>query len=167
MFGGILDENETISEEILQSIYDVIKKHVPVVFVTGRGESGLKNFATTLIDSLKEKYNISSDLLKNIIGVSNNGNFLFYTSGRDEEKYLDVFYNITHEKSLQKLAEFNSDILDEKNERITENYITYSYCKSLNNMLTSIRIIITDEKQLEPIEEYVKNKIGGEKYKEF
>lgn len=162
-----MDENEIISEETLQSLYDILKKHVPVVFVTGRGESGLKNFVTTLIDNLKGKYNISYDLLKNIIGVSNNGNFLFYTSGQDEGKYLDGFYNMTDEKSLQKLAQFNGDILGEKNDTIAENYITYSYCKSLNDTLTSIRIIITDENQLEVVEDYIKNKILREQYKEF
>ena len=162
-----MGENETLTPEVLQSIYDVMKKHVPIVFVTGRGESGLKNFVNLLIDKLKEEYNISSDLLKNIIGVSNNGNFLFYTSGQDESKYLDVFHNLIDEESLQKLWEFNNDIINEDSEKIKENYITYSYCKSLNNKLTGIRIIVTDEKKLEEIEKYVKDRILTEKYKEF
>ena len=166
--GGVLDETETLSEEMIQSINNVLKRHVPIVFVTGRGEAGLKDFVVTLIEKLKNTYNTSSDLLKNIIGVSNNGNFLFYTSGQEEGKFLDNFYNLINEESLQVLANFNKELVTdkEKNNSVGENYITYSYCKSLNDVLTNIRIILINEGELEKTEEYIKSKISSdESYK--
>ncbi len=118
---------------MLKSIYTILKKNVPIVLITGRGEGGLKIFVNTLVKELREKYNASSSFLKDIIGISNNGNFLFYTSGKDKEKYLDSFYNLTDEKSLKMLSNFRDELLIEKNDIISNNYITYSYCKSLNN----------------------------------
>lgn len=99
--GGMLDTEDNLSEEMLKSIYSILKKNVPIVLITGRGEGGLKLFVNTLIEQLKERYNVSSSLLKDIIGISNNGNFLFYTSGKDKEKYLDFFYNLTDEHFYQ------------------------------------------------------------------
>ncbi len=161
--GGMLDIDDKLSEDMVKSIYSILKKHVPIVLVTGRGESGLKLFVNTLVEQLKDKYNASSNLLKDIIGISNNGNFLFYTSGKDKEKYLDGFYNLTDEQSLQKLSDFRNEMLEEENDNINKNYITYSYCKSLNDVLTNIRIIVADENELEQIERYISSKISDNK----
>lgn len=159
--GGMLDTEDNLSEEMLKSIYSILKKNVPIVLITGRGEGGLKLFVNTLIEQLKERYNVSSSLLKDIIGISNNGNFLFYTSGKDKEKYLDFFYNLTDEHSLNLLSNFRDELLIEKNDITSNNYITYSYCKSLNDVLTNIRIIVTNEEKLEQIEEYISKKISN------
>ena len=102
--GSVLNEDDSLSKEMLESIYNILKRYVTIIFVTGRGESSLKNFVIPLIESLKENYDISSDLLKNIIGVSNNGNFLFYTSEPEKGKYLDVFHNLIEKESLEILG---------------------------------------------------------------
>lgn len=159
--GGMLDTEDNLNEEIVKSIYSILKKNVPIVLITGRGEGGLKLFVNTLVEQLREKYNVSSSLLKDIIGISNNGNFLFYTSGMDKEKYLDGFYNLTDEQSLSLLSDFRDELLIEKNDITSNNYITYSYCKSLNNILTNIRIIIKNEEELERIKEYISEKISN------
>lgn len=165
--GSVLNEDDSLNKEMLESIYDILRKHVTIIFVTGRGESSLKSFIIPLIEDLKSKYNISSDLLKNIIGVSNNGNFLFYTSDPEKEKYLDVFYNLIGKEPLQNLCEFKEEIINENNSLIQENYISYSYCKSLDDLLTSIRILVRNEKELENIEKYIQNILSKEKYNRF
>lgn len=157
----MLDTEDNLSDEMLKSIYSILKKNVPIVLITGRGEGGLKLFVNTLVEQLKNKYNVSSSLLKDIIGISNNGNFLFYTSGKDKEKYLDGFYNLTEEESLGVLSQFRDELLMEKNDITSNNYITYSYCKSLNDVLTNIRIIVKDEENLEHIKEYISKKISS------
>ncbi len=120
-----------------------------------------QKFIKLTCGQLKEKYNVSSSLLKDIIGISNNGNFLFYTSGIDKEKYLDGFYNLTDEQSLSLLSDFRYELLIEKNDITSNNYITYSYCKSLNDVLTNIRIIVINEEELEQIKEYISEKISN------
>lgn len=159
--GGMLDTEDNLNEEMVKSIYSILKKNVPIVLITGRGEGGLKLFVNTLVEQLKEKYKVSSTLLKDIIGISNNGNFLFYTSGKDKEKYLDGFYNLTDEQSLSLLSDFKDELLIEHNDITSNNYITYSYCKSLNDVLTNIRIIVTKEEQLEQIKKYISEKISN------
>lgn len=152
---------------MLDSIYNILRKYVTIIFVTGRGESSLKNFVIPLIENLKENYNISSDLLKNIIGVSNNGNFLFYTSEPEKGKYLDVFHNLIEKESLETLCEFKEEILNEEVKEIDKNYMSYSYCKSLDDLLTSIRIFIRNENELKNVEKYIQDKVSKEKYSKF
>ena len=52
----MLDTEDNLSEEMLKSIYSILKKNVPIVLITGRGEGGLKLFVNTLIEQLKERY---------------------------------------------------------------------------------------------------------------
>ena len=59
------------------------------------------------------------------------------------------------------LSNFRDELLIEKNDITSNNYITYSYCKSLNDVLTNIRIIVTNEEKLEQIEEYISKKISN------
>lgn len=80
-----------------------------------------------------------------------------------KQRYLDVFYNLTDEQSLKLLSNFRDELLIEKNDITSNNYITYSYCKSLNDVLTNIRIIITNEEKIEQIKEYISEKICNDK----
>lgn len=166
--GGMLNKEDEINEDMVSSIYGILKKHVPIVLITGRGENGLKHFTNTLIEQLIDKYSDASSLIKDLMGISNNGNFLFYTSGKDKEKYLDGFYNLVDEQSLKVLSDFKDKLLIEKDDIVSNNYITYSYCKSLNDVLTNIRIIVTNEEEIEKIKEYISEKIFNNKeYREI
>lgn len=101
--------------------------------------------------------------ISGMLDSENNGCFLFYTSGKDKEKYLDEFYNLTDEQSLKILSDFRDELLKEKKDIISNNYITYSYCKSLNNVLANIRIIVVNVEDLKKIKKYICKKIANNK----
>ncbi len=149
---GTLVENQEITDELLQCLYNILKKHVPIIFITGRGESGLKQFTNDFILSIKEKYGDSFNLFKDIMGISNDGTFLFYSSGNFEKGFLDKCDCLVEPKSLDKLTALAEKL--EKNEVIDKKIINYSYCNSYNDVLASIRIDITD-KTLPQIKEYL------------
>ena len=90
--------------------------------------------------------------------MSNSGNFLFFTTGSDKDKYLDDFYCLTDEYSLKVLSNFKEELKKESNDVFLKDYISYSYCRSLNSVLTNIRIIVSKD-EIEHIEEYINRKI--------
>lgn len=85
---GTLEEMDGPDEGILNAILKLLKKHIPIVLITGRGESGLKKFYTNIANRLINEKGLSKELIKNIIAVTNDGEILFYTSeiGGDDEK---------------------------------------------------------------------------------
>ena len=86
---GTLIQNDEISDSMIDSLYYILRRHVPIIFITGRGENGLKKFVSSAIDKLRDTYGDRFDLYKDIIGISNDGAFLFYSSGDVDCGYLD------------------------------------------------------------------------------
>ena len=47
------EKSNELDERAIASIVSLVKKKIPVVFITGRGETGLKDFIDDIYDNLK------------------------------------------------------------------------------------------------------------------
>ncbi len=148
----LLETNE-ISDETLETIYKLLMKHISIVLVTGRGESGLKDFNNDLCKNLIQKYNITRESLKNIIGVSHNGEFLFYTSGNDD--FFDSCNLLVDSKELDNLKDIESDLDNFFVKKLADIELLTSICSTYDK-IAAFRILMKDTGQAEKIEEYLK-----------
>lgn len=58
--GTLTEDNSTkIDFRVLPILANVLKKHIPVVFITGRGETGLNELLTDIIYDLRRKYGVT------------------------------------------------------------------------------------------------------------
>ena len=146
-------ETNDMSDETLESIYKLLMKHISIVLVTGRGESGLKDFNNDLCGQLMKKYNITQERLKNIIGVSHNGEFLFYTSG--DNNFFDSCNLLVDEKELEHLRDIESDLDNFFVKKLADIELITSVC-SAYNQIAAFRILMKDTGQSEKIEQYLK-----------
>ena len=56
---------KTIDPKMFPVIADLLRRHIPIVFITGRGETGLAEFKQELIPELQYKYSL--ELVKYLI----------------------------------------------------------------------------------------------------
>lgn len=148
----LLDGKE-ISYDTLATIYKLLKKHISVVLMTGRGEKGLKEFNSVLCENLIQKFNIQQELLKNIIGVSHNGDFLFYTFG--DNNFLDTCNLLVEEKELDNLKNIQSDLNNFFVKKLADIELITSFCDAYGKV-AAFRILLKETKQIDKIEQYLK-----------
>lgn len=151
---GTLVQNDKISDSMADSLYYILRRHVPIIFITGRGENGLKNFVFSTISKLQDTYGDRYDLYKDIIGVSNDGAFLFYSSGDVNCGYLDKCECLIDVLKINKLNQVKEEF--ENDGKIGEGSISFSFCPSFGNALASVRIHSIDDSK--EIIEYVYKK---------
>ena len=57
------DNSAKIDSRILPMLANILKKHIPVVFITGRGETGLNDLLSDIIYDLRNKYDVTEKQL--------------------------------------------------------------------------------------------------------
>ena len=166
---GTLEEMDGPDEGILNAIFMLLNKHIPIVLITGRGETGLKKFYSNIANRLINEKGLSKELIKNIIAVTNDGEILFYTSeieGNDEKKIpqlLDKCKLIIEDKDLEDIKNIREHITSFFNGGKFNIYFRDSMCKSLNKELVSFRIVVEDDKYFEKMQKFIEYIINSEK----
>jgi len=90
--GTLTEANSAkIDNRVLPLLAELLKKHIPVVFITGRGETGLNDLLKEILYDLQTKYGITSKQLSRIYALTNDGARIFMT--RELKKYL-ILMNI-------------------------------------------------------------------------
>ena len=109
--GTLTEENSTkLDNRILPLLANLLNRHIPVVFITGRGRTGLYRLKEEIINSLRKDYKISnSDLLK-LYALTNDGARLFLTSV-DSKDIFNCSEYIASTTDLQKLKELDKKLL--------------------------------------------------------
>lgn len=143
---GTLTENNSkkINKDIIYNLSILLKRRIPIVFITGRGETGIKDLLNEIIPDLKEKYSVSDNMLLNMYALVNDGARLFST--KNLNKNLKIFNNsefISSAKSLSDLSYFDQKIKYTLSELIKEKKLSISYSKDFNtNTILNIRICL-------------------------
>ncbi len=135
---GTLVQNDEISDSMSDSLYYILRRPVPIIFITGRGENGLKDFVSSTISKLRDTYGDRFDLYKDIIGITNDGAFLFYSSGDEGCGYLDKCDCLVDVSKINKLNQVKEEFEQEK--IINGENISFSYCSSFGNALANVRV---------------------------
>ncbi len=144
---GTLTENNStkIDSRVLPILANMLKKHIPVVFITGRGETGLNDLLSDIIYDLKNKYGVTEKQLLKMYALTNDGARIFMTSD-GSEKLFNISEYISSKEDFIKLEELNKKTIYLLNTFILNEHckITYSI-DSKTNAIINIRIMILND----------------------
>lgn len=144
--GTLTEDNSTkIDSRVLPVLANMLKKHIPVVFITGRGETGLNDLLSDIIYDLKNKYGVTEKQLLKMYALTNDGARIFMTSD-SSEKLFNISEYISSKEDFIKLEELNKKIISLLNTSILNKHckITYSI-DSKTNAIINIRVIIMND----------------------
>ncbi len=140
--GTLTEKNsKKIDIRAIEIIINLLIRKIPIVFITGRGETGLKDLKNDIYDSIKNNPNIAEEDLKRIYVLTNDGARLFYSNDVSKEFFLKENIYISTPDELKHLSEVN-EIIKQKQ----PNYFKISYSKDLDNdAILNIRLIFERE----------------------
>ncbi len=147
--GTLTEENSTkIDSKVLPFLADILKKHIPIVFITGRGETGLNELFNDIIFVLQNKYNITNKQLLKMYAITNDGARLFM-SDENSKNLFTIDKYISSEEDFIKLEQLNKRILSLLNSTLLEKYCKITYSKdSKTNLIINIRISVTTDDKI-------------------
>lgn len=141
--GTLTEDNSTkIDSRVLPMLANMLKKHIPIVFITGRGETGLNDLLSDIIYDLKNKYGITEKQLLKMYALTNDGARIFMTSN-DSEQLFNISEYISSKEDIIKLEELNKKIIALLSSSILNEHckVTYSI-DSKTNAIINIRVMI-------------------------
>jgi len=95
--GTLTEENSKhIDYRVIKFIADLLRQKVPIVFITGRGETGLNDMVNEIVPVLKNEYGITDKELSRMYALLNDGARLFRTT-KDSNK---IFNNRVYLSSV-------------------------------------------------------------------
>lgn len=161
--GTLTEKNsKKIDIRAIEIIINLLIRKIPIVFITGRGETGLKDLKNDIYDSIKSNPNIAEEDLKRIYVLTNDGARLFYSNDVSKEFFLKENIYISTPDELKHLSEVN-EIIKQKQ----PNYFKISYSKDLDNdAILNIRLIFEreDSKIIDNIFERLNTFLSEKKY---
>ena len=137
-----IKNSNSIDKRTIAMIVELLKKKIPIVFITGRGEIGLNDLKKEIYNEIINSDNITEQDIKRIYALTNDGARLFFSKGISYEEFLSQNSYITTKEELEQLQSLNN-IIKEFNNSCFD--ITYSY-NSRNNDIINIRLVFkTDD----------------------
>lgn len=165
--GTLTEANSAkIDKRVLPVLANILKKHIPVVFITGRGETGLNDLLNDIVIDLKEKYCVTDRELKKMYALTNDGARFFMTSP-EGNKIFNINSYVSSENDFQMLNE-----LDQQIKKLLDNSIKNNFCKitysvdSKTGMIINIRVIVLNDNEefnkniIDAINSLIKNKMN-------
>ena len=124
---------------------NMLKKHIPIVFITGRGETGLNDLLGDIIYDLKNKYGVTEKQLLKMYALTNDGARIFMTSDCSGQLF-NISEYISSKEDFIKLEELNKKIIALLNSSILNEHckVTYSI-DSKTNAIINIRVMILND----------------------
>ena len=148
---GTLTENNSkkIDVRVLPMLANILKKHITVVFITGRGETGLNDLSKEIVNDLKNKYGVTDRQLQRMYALTNDGARIFMTS-KNSSQIFNVSEYISTPEDLTCLRELNEKIKKMLETTSLKNCCKISYSKDLSNdIIINIRLLILiDDEQI-------------------
>lgn len=148
--GTLTEDNSTkIDKRVLPMLANILKRYIPIVFITGRGEMGLNDLLEDIVYDLKDKYGITDKHLLKMYALTNDGARLFLTN-KDSKKIFNVNRYISKEEDLKTLCEFDIVIKQVLKNKELDKYCNITYSRdSQNTNIINIRLAVkTDDKKI-------------------
>ena len=134
-------DSKRIDDRAINMIIELLTKKVPVVFITGRGETGLEDLKQDIFIRIKNSNNITLSDMKRIYVLTNDGARLFYSKEISQEKFLEENVYITTEEELNQLLIINTMIKEVK-DKLSNDYFDITYSKDLKtNQILNVRMV--------------------------
>ena len=141
---GTITKNDSkeIDERVIGKIAEILKKGIPVVFITGRGETGLDDLKKDILPILKKQYFSSEKDLKRMYALINDGARLYKFNNSTKEVLGKSQYVATLE-NLNKLNNLNDKIIKIFKDTNLNRYCKHTYSIDSNtNFILNIRIVL-------------------------
>ncbi len=134
-------DSKRIDDRAITMIIKLLAKKVPVVFITGRGETGLEDLKCDICLRIKNSNDITLSDMKRIYVLTNDGARLFYSKEISQEKFLEENVYITTEEELNQLLIINTMIKEVK-DKLSSDYFDITYSKDLKtNQILNTRMV--------------------------
>ncbi len=139
-------ESKSIDYRSINMIINLLIKKIPIVFITGRGETGLNDLKNDIYNYIKNNDNITDSDMKRIYVLTNDGARLFYSTSISEENFLSKSIYITTEQELKQLLIIDNIIKKIKNDSSISNYFDITYSKDLKTkQILNIRMVFNTD----------------------
>ncbi len=147
--GTLTEENsKVIDDRAISMIGNLLKKKIPIVFITGRGETGLNDLKENIYDKLKNDDGILEADLQRVYVLANDGARLFYSDSVSKEDFLKENIYISTTEELNQLLNINDMILKFSTNSQYSNYFNVTYSKDLkNNTIINIRMVFNTDNE--------------------
>lgn len=131
-----------IDDRVISYLANLLNSNIPIVFVTGRGETGLNDLKDDIINILKDKYKVEDKKFLKMYALINDGARLFYTDENSKCLLKENKY-ISDQERMQTLSHFNDKICKLFEKEGLKKYcdIGYSF-DSVLNQIVNIRIVL-------------------------
>lgn len=130
-------DSKKIDERAIKMIIELLRKKIPVVFITGRGENGLNDLKLDIYNAIISSSNITENDIKRIFVLTNDGARLFFSNNISFDDFLVQNTYITTNHELMQLI-----MIDEIIKNINSNYFDVTYSRDLKtNAIINIRLV--------------------------
>ena len=102
--------SKSIDDRAINMIIDLLQKKIPVVFITGRGETGLNDLKHDIYNRIRNNERITDSDIKRIYVLTNDGARLFYSDGTSYDDFLSENVYISSDKELEQLLVVNEAV---------------------------------------------------------
>lgn len=134
--------SKLIDDRAIKMIADLLKRKIPVVFITGRGETGLDDLKENIYYPLKNLNDVEVSDLKKIYVLTNDGARLFYSTNDSENEFLNNDIYISTSAELEQLSEINDMLLKLSDKSKYSSYFNITYSKDLReNKIINVRMV--------------------------
>ena len=159
-----VEGSKSIDDRAIEMIIELMKKKIPVVFITGRGETGLNDLKSDIYKHIRYSENITDNDMKRIYVLTNDGARLFYSQKISEEEFLNKNVYLSTEEELNQLSNVNKLINDLKMNSMYDGCFNITYSKDFKtNKIINIRIIFNADNyeivdlMFKNIDDFIKN----------
>lgn len=149
--------SKRIDNRAINMIVELLKKKIPVVFITGRGETGLNDLKNDIYGAIVSSDNIAENDIRRIYVLTNDGARLFFSNNISFEEFLSENVYITTSDELEQLSKMDSIIKE-----LTSDCFNVTYSKDLKTgTIINIRMVFNTnnsnivEKNYETIKEII------------
>lgn len=158
-------DTKNIDDRAIDMIIDLVVRKIPVVFITGRGETGLEDLKRDIYLRIKTSESITDTDMKRIYVLTNDGARLFYSNVISQEEFLGENVYITTEEELNQLLIVDQMIKKIKNKLENNDYFRITYSKDLKtNQILNVRMVFNTHddgiinSMFDNIDKYIINK---------
>ena len=130
---GTLTESRSIKidERAIQMIAQLLKRKIPVVFITGRGETGLNDLRTDIYDKLINEYKLDFNDLKRMYALTNDAARLFFSTSNDDDLIFNNNVYISSDGELNQLKVFDDKVMNTLKEKSLNHLCRVTYSKDM------------------------------------
>lgn len=146
--GTLTETNSTkIDERVLPVLASLLKKRIPIVFITGRGETGLLQLKRDIIIKLQRDFGITYKQFRGMYALTNDGARLFSTKKSDYEIFDNSQYTTSPTK-LHSLKMLDNKLIEELKSKGLLDYCKITYSRDLRtDTILNIRIAPQDNQE--------------------